>query len=207
MAEPNSPKTRIPRRRLWRWGSLIAIALFAVLTTAAVGVGVHLENNDRFCASCHTEPETTYVNRAEAVRAQTAQPTDLASFHSGASNPVACIDCHSGPGVQGRASALELGATDLVKYVANSYPQPAPLTQPITDEHCLKCHQDYAAPRTFQNHFHVFLARWQRIAPGTAAHCVDCHSAHTTDQDTGTVFLNQNRTATQCNACHRVLHD
>jgi nitrate/TMAO reductase-like tetraheme cytochrome c subunit len=174
---------------------LAAGVVVLLLTASTFAYGAHLENNDRFCASCHTEPESTYVARAR----QSA--VDLASAHK--SKGVGCIDCHSGNGPGGRLDALKLGARDLDVYLRGNYPQPSVLTHPIPDANCLKCHQDVLQNRTFDNHFHLFLPRWQAVAPGTAATCVSCHTSHATDGESRLGWLNKSRTVAQCNACHR----
>ncbi len=194
--------------RRWRWPLFLALFIGAVLIpSTAVGVGVHMENNDTFCASCHTEPETTYVSREEIVRSGAAAPQDLAMYHAGADHPVACIQCHSGEGLAGRAQALALGGQDLLAYVRGSYPQPAPLNHPILDANCLKCHREVLVERSFNNHYHRFLPRWQQIAGENAATCVDCHAGHVEDGSPQLAFLNKERARTQCNACHRLLGD
>jgi predicted CXXCH cytochrome family protein len=171
-------------------GALVGVVLL-------IGSGVeaaHLENRDSFCASCHSEPESTYVDRSVAT-----SPVDLASFHT--TKAVRCIDCHSGPGLGGRISALTLGARDLTHYLTGHYTQPAPQTRPVTDAQCTKCHADVAANQTFDNHFHVFLAQWQSLSPD-AATCVSCHESHVTDGSADIGYLNQARTTQVCQACH-----
>ena len=203
--KPNIPVPAPSRGRQWRWLSLFALLLFAVLLpSTAIGVSVNMENRDSFCASCHTQPETTYVSRSESVRSGIASPVDLAMYHAGATHPVACIQCHSGKGVPGRMDALLLGSQDLMAYVRGAYPQPAPLTHPIPDANCLKCHGEVLSEG---RHYHRFLPRWQQIAGDQAAQCVDCHTGHVEDGDPQLAFLNKERARVQCNACHRLLGD
>ena len=94
----------------------IAVLLAVVLIPVAGFTGMQLENHDSFCASCHTSPESDYVDRAHAGTA-----VDLASFHTG--QGVRCIDCHSGEGVNGRVQAMPLGGHDLLKFVSGNFPQ------------------------------------------------------------------------------------
>ena len=64
------------QRRKWPWLLVIAIPVIVVFLGASSGVvAMQFENHDDFCASCHSEPESTYVQR------EAAAPTDLASFH------------------------------------------------------------------------------------------------------------------------------
>ncbi len=160
-----------------------------------------MENNDAFCASCHTEPESAYVARAQA-----AGNSDLASGHAHLEQAVGCIECHSGAGVKGRGDALKLGIRDLAHYVAGNYPQPTSLTWAIPDENCTKCHADIFQSQGFDNHFHLFLPRWQESNPQVAASCVGCHSSHTQDANVQG-FLNKQRAVEQCDNCHTTMGD
>jgi hypothetical protein len=183
-----------PKKRL-----IIASALAAlfVLALSSIVYADHLENHDAFCASCHSQPETTYYQRS----LQAAQ-VDLASFHR--TKDTRCIDCHSGEGLIGRLGAMQVGADDLIRWVTHTARQPAPLTVPIGDGNCLKCHTDVPNTQDFNLHFHAFLLRWQAVDPN-AGGCVSCHSAHTLDGDPAVQFLNQNRTIQVCEACHAAL--
>jgi len=183
-----------------RWFSriIIALALVLVFTAAAFAFGAHLENNDSFCAGCHTQPESAFVER-------TAAAVDLASAHT--PEQVGCIQCHSGAGWPGRVSAMELGVRDLVAFAGRNYPQPAVLTHPIPDENCLKCHEKISRGDNFENHFHLLLPRWQQLDARNAATCVSCHSSHTTDGEQSLNWLSKDRTVAQCNSCHRVMGD
>jgi predicted CXXCH cytochrome family protein len=154
----------------------------------------HLEENDAFCASCHTEPESTFFSRSQAA------PVDLASFHH-QDQSTRCIDCHSGDGVTGRVSAMQVGAVDLVAYVTHTAKQPAPLTTPIEDANCLKCHADVPQTRNFSRHFHVFLSRWQSVDP-KAATCVSCHGGHVTTGTAKLDFINVSDAKAVCTQCH-----
>jgi predicted CXXCH cytochrome family protein len=185
-------RERSPRRWLLLGGMVVLVGL-----VLAIGSGVeaaHLENRDSFCASCHSEPESTYVGRSIA-----AGPVDLASFHT--TKGVRCIDCHSGRGLGGRVSALTLGARDLTHYLTGHYTQPAPQTRPVTDVQCTKCHEDVFDARGFDNHFHELLPKWQELTPN-AATCVSCHESHTTDGAADIAYLNQVRATDVCSACH-----
>ncbi len=193
-------KRPLKQRRRWPWLVALAIPFAIVILGAASGVvAMQFENHDDFCASCHSEPESTYVQRAAAT------PTDLASFHG--SKDVRCIDCHSGPGfIPGRVNALFLGARDLAAWTMGRAAQPAVSTRPIEDANCLKCHADVIARRDFNNHFHVFLAQWQARDPN-AASCVSCHQAHHTDGEAQLQFLNRTTATNVCQACHAVLRN
>jgi len=179
---------------------LALLALGVLFTAGGFTFAATQEQRDSFCASCHTQPESTFYQRSTA-----AQPTDLASFHT--AKDTRCIDCHSGPNVTGRIGAELLGAHNALAWYTHTAVQPAKLTTPIGDANCLKCHQDLvqatAGRETMNNHFHAFLSRWQGVDPN-AGTCVSCHGGHTTDADVQ-VFLNRARTEAVCQACHNAL--
>ncbi len=182
-----------------RW--LIPImGVIAVIILAGGGflLAAHLEEDDVFCASCHTQPEATFYQRA------TDAAVDLASSHKTKGSPVKCIDCHAAPGISGRIAAVSLGTRDALKWFSGTAIQPAPLTEPIGDANCLVCHAKVITSRAFNNHFHVFLARWQKIDTH-AATCASCHSSHTIDGDPTIGFLREQRTVEQCQACHTAI--
>ncbi len=172
------------------FGLLLAIGGYAFASTQ--------EENNSFCASCHTQPESTYYQRFQVTTA-----VDLASDHAQKAS-TKCIDCHSGSGFGGRLSAILLGARNAAAWFSHTAVQPAPLTVPIKDGNCLKCHQDVQSQVTVNNHFHGFLTRWQAVDPN-AATCVSCHSSHTTDGQADQGFINQARMSAVCEQCHNVL--
>jgi nitrate/TMAO reductase-like tetraheme cytochrome c subunit len=192
------PKTTSPApRRPARWLPLAALAVVLAIALPAGGLlyAAHLENNNAFCASCHTQPETQYFQRIGA-----GAPVDLASIH--AAKNVSCIDCHSGAGATGRVLAMtSVAAPDLVAYLSGHYRNPAIVTVAIGDDHCLKCHADVSARRDMNNHFHFFLPQWQARAKD-AATCIDCHQSHTTGGLTNASFLDQAHTVAVCQRCH-----
>ncbi|MFN2118859.1 MAG: NapC/NirT family cytochrome c [Anaerolineales bacterium] len=172
---------------------IAAVVLFGLIIPVGA---MQFENHDSFCASCHTEGETTFLRRSNATA-----PVDLASFHAGRS-AARCIDCHSAPGIVGRYITLTYGATDLISYVSGHYPQPAVQDTPIGDGNCTKCHADVLTNTDFNNHFHAFLPKWQALDPKNAARCVDCHASHDTTNDAGASFLNRSVTTEWCQKCH-----
>ena len=177
---------------------LLVVAGIFIFIAGSFSVAASMEERDSFCASCHTQPETDYYGRSQA-----ASPIDLASFHT--TKQTRCIECHSGTGTLGRASAIMLGARNAVHYYTGTAKQPAPLTVPVGDDHCVKCHASVYNSTDFNNHFHNFLPRWQAAAPNNAAACVDCHSSHTTDGNAQAAFLSQAKTDQVCQSCHQAL--
>ncbi len=222
-----APKKRLPIL-------LILPAAVIVLVLLGVGgfaVGASQESHDPFCASCHTQPESTFYQRSTG-----AQPVDLASMHTTYTNH--CIDCHSGAGLSGRISAEMMGASNAVKWYTGTAVQPAPLNNPIGDQNCLKCHADVVA-QTFTpkeqisipgvrtgegggggfgnrsdraNHWHALLAKWQATSPtaGNAAAqpaggCTSCHLGHAQGGTAATGFMTSQMIQPVCDACHQVL--
>ena len=163
-----------------------AIAAVVIAATAAFSIGYTRENDDAFCASCHTEPESTYYERSIASEA-----VDLAAFHH--DEETRCIDCHSGKGLTGRARAMLLGARDWVAYQSGRYVQPAVTTHPEDRDSCTKCHSfsflggeagegpSLDGVRGHDGHYHSgrLLITW-RIRGGPENACAACHPAHVT---------------------------
>ncbi len=191
-SSPTSTKTKRPL--IFKLAIVLGVLL--VLGAAGTVTAMTLENQDSFCASCHSEPESTYFQR------ESAAASDLASWHT-INKQTTCIDCHSGNGfMPGRVSAMMLGASDLFKWVSGRSQQPAPLTQPVGDDHCLKCHSNITAQRNMNNHFHFFLSQWQAKDPN-AATCVSCHQGHNNSTGDPTLaFLDRQATTAVCQSCH-----
>ena len=78
----------------WALALVIVLLAFMVLTIGGVGVSLLLENQNSFCASCHTEPEVKYYQQSVQ-----ANVTTLVTFH--VQKQTNCIDCHSGGGPLG----------------------------------------------------------------------------------------------------------
>lgn len=179
---------------------IIAIVLLTpLLAVGGIGVSLVLENQDSFCASCHTEPEFKYYNQSTEKNSAT-----LAAFHT--AKKTGCIDCHSGGGALGRAQGLQQGADDLMLFSGN-YKKPAITSNPLGDDSCIKCHVDVfqrqGGNRGANGHYHFYLTQWQAVDP-LAAHCVTCHTSHTTEL-ASLQYLTQGKVAKQCDSCHTAL--
>ena len=91
---------RKPRRRSY-WG------LFAILGVLVMGIAAYAalvyvpqqQEQDAFCASCHTASHTEYLQRVDTSIAGSLAP-DLASYHyqqiRNTGGDIKCIDCHRG---------------------------------------------------------------------------------------------------------------
>lgn len=186
--------------------AIVLVAGIAVLSIGGVGIALALENQDSFCASCHTEPEVTYWQQSVAT-----QSTTLAAFH--AHEQTACIDCHSGGGMLGRSEGLSQGAHDLMSYLSGQYNRPAVTTNPLGDDSCVKCHERIfvrAGERTskaMNGHYHTLMPRWQS-ADSNAARCVSCHTSHKNGPES-LLFMSQVSVGQICDQCHAAMgeHD
>jgi hypothetical protein len=188
-----------PRLRSTRKVLAACFIVGIMLAASGFAFAATKEQHDSFCSSCHTQPESTFYQRSIAVN-----PVDLASAHI--PDKTRCIDCHSGPGISGRVKAELLGAHNALAYYTGTDVQPAKLTRPIGDENCLKCHQNSVTQTNINlnNHFHVFLTRWQAVDQN-AARCVSCHTGHATDGEAQIAFLNRTITEGECQSCHQAL--
>jgi predicted CXXCH cytochrome family protein len=179
---------------------IVVVISTAILAISGIGVALGLENQDAFCASCHTEPESKYYGQSTQSNA-----TTLAAYH--AQKQTACIDCHSGGGTLGRAVGLRQGAHDLMLYLSGNYHRPAITTNPLGDDSCTKCHDrtlttnHIGASRT--SHYHTYLLQWQAVDP-QAAKCATCHTAHVPNL-ASLMFMSQGKVSKLCDDCHTAL--
>jgi nitrate/TMAO reductase-like tetraheme cytochrome c subunit len=212
-------KQPLPSKKRFPLIPILVVALVGIVLLTAGGFvfAANQESNDPFCASCHTQPEATFFKRSTA-----AQPVDLASFHTPQNTH--CIDCHSGQGILERMQAELMGARNAFKWYTGTAVQPAVLSFPISDQNCLKCHQNVILPgftpkeqitipggqagergeEGQTNHWHALLTRWQAAAPD-AGTCVSCHSGHSSSVNAKNGMINNQTMQAECNACHLVL--
>lgn len=108
-------KEKLTGQHLLVIGALVVF--FFVVTAWSVGY----TSKSEFCGSCHEmgAMQQTWIN----------------SSHKS----VACIDCHSEPGVQGMFKAKIKGIKELYVHVTNSHINPKAEAK---DVNCLSCHQD-----------------------------------------------------------------
>jgi len=160
-------------------------------------VTMEMEQNDAFCASCHTEPEHTFFGRTQGETT-----VDLATFHK--TQGILCIDCHSGPGSQSRIRATLGGAKNILAQLTGRAHQPSRLPAPMPDENCLKCHAGVTSEPFFERHFHNYLALWQAKS-STAGRCSQCHTAHTLEGDASKGYIQMEQVDQLCDQCHTAL--
>ena len=180
----------------------VAIAGSVVVLLLVVGgfaYAAHMEQEDSFCGSCHTQPETTFLQRATA-----AQPVDMASYHMMLKGKD-CIDCHAGAGLGGHLAAELQGALNAFHWYTGTAIQPAVLITPISDATCLSCHQAVTGERSLNNHFHGDMTKWQAADPN-AGSCVSCHSGHSTASTLPASYsTDQIQDQAVCDACHSAI--
>lgn len=182
---------------------IVIVVGLVVLIIGGFTVGMSLEDHNSFCGSCHTQPETTFLQQATQD-----PPANLASFHISQKN-VRCVDCHSGGGLTGRPIALIHGLFNGIKLWTGHAVQPGKLYGNLPVSNCLKCHADYIAKASSQGgptsgHWHYYLAQWEKIDT-TAAVCASCHAGHKTNGDPAFSFLNRGDITTVCENCHAKL--
>jgi hypothetical protein len=156
------------RHRNWRPLRLIFTGLFLVLVIAATAGLIHLTNeqqNDAFCASCHTVPEVTYRDRSSAAVAG-ALAVDLSSSHyqqiRGQGETLRCIDCHQGNGSLGhRIDTVTLSARNALAWLGgrnNQKIEKLYLSAPhLSNTGCVNCHQKTLLLAGKDNHHHNML--------------------------------------------------
>jgi nitrate/TMAO reductase-like tetraheme cytochrome c subunit len=184
-------------RSYWR---LLALgALLGVLAlVGGVGFVSYKEQDNRFCISCHTQPETEYFDRN--VRADATQSAeDLASFHH-RTKDIRCIDCHVGEGFVGRATVVSLAAWDAFKHYTGLARQPAVIVFPVQNEACIKCHEQDIQKPGFDNHEHNKYFDPQLSPP--FIRCTNCHVSHRAG-DERTAFQFRDAILPRCEYCHQ----
>ena len=174
---------------------IIAIILAPIIAIGGLAFSLNLETQDGFCASCHTEPESTFY--ASSVD-RSGDPANLASSHAQKDPSVHCIDCHGGLDPLPRARTfVSIAMVDTLRFYSGHYSQPAKLTSPIPDQNCLHCHRSAVQAPGFDNHFHNMLS--DPAAPQIA--CTDCHPGHQ-EASASEKYITRRVVYPHCNDCH-----
>ena len=169
--QPTRPGVQIGnRRRLPRWLTSSAWCCWVLVVVGIVGFagGTALEEHDSFCSSCHTVPETTYLNRSDAALVSaSAVVSDLATyhFHQALTNTTSfqCIVCHRGDASLGnRIHSLALAMKDPSRWLAAGRIPPSERTtiaEPaLVNAACVACHETtLLTQRGNATHFHNLL--------------------------------------------------
>lgn len=176
---------QIPIRKLAKQLWLLLLVLVILLPISFISA-MTLENRDAFCASCYTEPESSYYQFTLENPAH-----DLAVAHS--QTGVRCIDSHSGRGVLGRISAVVLGINDLVEHATSIITRPAVMRSSYGVKNYIKCHgsliihvgaefgegRSVDSIRGHDRHYVSSLLTSRSDRSGIMNVCTICHQRHT----------------------------
>ena len=200
------PSPSLPRR----WFLRATLAGVAVLAVALVVVK-RLDEDNRFCVSCHLHEDLSRLTHA-------APPSTLAAahFHAAAeagvgittararsvAPPNRCFACHSGEDVVGWTQVTVLSAWDAARWVAGDRHEPTSMRLPLTNAACLKCHAaDIRGTMSEEetSNYHE-LARHNSVSMP----CVSCHQVHARAEP-DRLFLRSSTVRARCASCHRDL--
>lgn len=180
--------------RWLKWtGALIAFGFVSFV--ASVEVTDHLEEDNRFCISCHLHEQIL-----ENFMTDTPQLVALSGAHHH-KGEVKCIDCHIGATLTDKVIIKAIAGWDTVQYFVGNFKEPEHLRFPLGDRTCLKCHPDGGQSQTRTGAFHNYSThRNMRFE------CVVCHQSHPV-RDPSTFFLEQAIVRPVCQECHKVDSD
>ncbi len=213
------------------WKILLIVGGIALILAGGLGFvgGTALEEQDSFCASCHTVPETTYFERTTALLADESAPvTDLATQHYHLNDQFQCIQCHRGTAnLSDRIQTLALGARDTLIMVSGKADPTIEKTSVeqsvLVNAACVSCHESTLLTFSgIQNHFHNFLpqtgellaqgkqmtglsGRNFRTVNNAPLTCTSCHLAHKSvgaDADPRLKFIDVPTAQQGCETCH-----
>jgi hypothetical protein len=214
------PSIEPPVRKRRRWPLLIGVAfvLLILFSGAGFATATALENQDSFCISCHTVPETTYYNRAYVAldnpsNASTVTDLVTAHYHLSQSNgkaAFACIECHRGnAGIVDRVAAIALGAKDTAVWVLSAGGDPT-IEKPadpngiwLTDAACISCHTDTLLNVTgFNNHYHTRLPETGQLVASGAQFVVSSDNSGLNQQRVLDNWAKPVDVSLNCSSCH-----
>jgi hypothetical protein len=104
----------------------VLIAGFGSALTVGGVMGIAYTDTPAFCAACHTmAPEIT-------------------AYENSPHRQVACVDCHTEPGLGGWIQSKVNGIRQLVEVATGTFPKPVPPPDhsllPSSNDTCLRCH-------------------------------------------------------------------
>ena len=164
------------------FGATLLFLVVAVFGAVALGAyGIKITGHPKFCASCHNMEEY-YV-----------------SWQHSSHKDVACVECHTEPGVSGTVAAKAQGMVQLVQYIAGSYG-----TRPhgeISNASCQhgSCHAQIVNDGTVMMLYDKIKFRHDKHLSehpnGKSLNCVSCHGQTVQDQHISV-------SKTTCLTCH-----
>lgn len=190
---------------------LIALAILVAVGLGLAGYASHLEEDDRFCISCHTVPERVYYERAQAASNPASvgePPVDLSSSHyAGAQAPFRCIDCHRGNHtLVDRATTLALGLNDALIWIAGradpALEKNTAYAPHLLNAACTRCHTETLLVIGFENHFHNKLPDAYRAWQAGGKLLPPRRGPVTGEDTTGLKFYNTTLTCLDCHRAH-----
>ena len=219
IAEPATPGAASPIRKRRRWPLFVGLGVVLIILFSGAGfaTATALENQDNFCISCHTVPETTYYNRAYIAvdnpnNATTVTDLATAHYHLTAANgkaTFACIDCHRGnAGIIDRVAAIALGAKDTGVWVlGRGDPTIERVADPngiwLTDAACISCHTTTLLKVDgFNNHYHTKLPETAQLVAGGSQFVVVDDSGTLNKQRVLDAWATQVNVPLNCSSCH-----
>ncbi len=190
-------------------------AMLVLIGAGAAYGGTRLEENDRFCATCHLAAERTYYNRAQMALDQ-QEPVDLASYHYRITwddpqiDDFRCIDCHRGrQTIWQRAATLGIGIYDALIYLTGGGDSAAveagklKRTTSLVEESCIACHAAELVTLGFNNHYHNYLPAAEKAFDWTGNLSVEAGTEF--DQERALLLngVQAKETTVTCFACHQ----
>ncbi len=170
---------------------LVAVVVAVAGVQAAAYTSYQLweyHESPEFCVrTCHVM-EPTYLTFAESG-------DNLVMEGHVENGTAACLDCHTGPGVEGQVDLMVTSARHIWKYTITGDYDPKNLggnnsVGTVPDENCIKCHQDGLKGELPEKH--------ERFDE----QCALCHSPHDTNA-TGYAFPESLLKVDDCSKCHR----
>ncbi len=198
----------------------VVVGFIGLILLGGIGFvfGSSLEDQDTFCISCHTTPETAYFDRSTAAISSrpdiNTKATDLASMHyvqaREKNQQFACISCHRGDGsLSQRISTLVLGGRNLIIY-ATGKADPALEKTDVTEAWlpnaaCANCHKDILlTDNGFENHFHNNLPQALAVFKQGGQIITAGESSWSQEQLQSRVLHTVENTPVTCIDCHPV---
>lgn len=181
------------------------------LLTVSLIVVKRLDEDNRFCVSCHLHEDLSRVTHATPATTLAA-----AHFHADsdarvgtvtarqrkAAPPQRCFTCHSGEGIVGWSQVTLLSAWDAGRWVLGDRHEPTHMKLPLTNEACTKCHAADIVGTLSEDETSSYheLARHNSVTMA----CVSCHEVHA-PAEAKNRFLRRETVAARCATCHRDL--
>ncbi|GIX49213.1 MAG: hypothetical protein KatS3mg131_3424 [Candidatus Tectimicrobiota bacterium] len=183
------------RRRYWLsflvGGPLLGLTAFG----GGVVVTDRLEQNNRFCISCHLHQQ----KYREYHPVQGERLTLAAAHNLEGERHVKCIDCHIGATLVDKVAIKALAARDTVAFFLGAYKEPDHLRYELGNRTCLKCHPTGGKNPEDKGAFHN-----PPYHDNMPLLCYRCHAVHPqAPAETG--YLRREAVRPLCDACHAQL--